>query len=328
METLLNNVFPDREIDENLIQVFRIYKNAMSQLYNSANNFVHRHHIIPRAWFKHNHLKPINTKQNIINLTINDHVTVHYYLMKYFKNKNEYLYLSMLYAVVLLLKKTRTIDEIIYSSTLTNLKIDETELNKLYQIRYNTGAKILKNWLAHTTIEDRRKMTENGRKVAKQNWNKLSAAERSQIMKDRHKKISDDTKKRMREKSKIAMKEIWRNLSLEQRQRWIMNNSSESRSQVSKNRIWVSNKQIKEQAFIKQDELEFYLKQGYTKGRLSFIRRPVEITIHHAKLKLEKRILHNEFDSYYKLGWRMGSLDKIKRAALNQRLKRQNKSGS
>ena len=85
----------------------------------------------------------------------------------------------MLYAVVLLLKKTKTINEIIYSSTLANLKIDETELNKLYQIRYSTGAKILKNWLAHTTIEDRRKMTENGRKVIKQNWNKLSVAERS-----------------------------------------------------------------------------------------------------------------------------------------------------
>ena len=162
--------------------------------------------------------------------------------MKYFKNKNEYLYLSMLYAVVLLLKKTKTIDEIIYSSTLANLKIDEVELNKLYQIRYNTGAKILKHWLAHTTIEDRRKMTENGRKVAKQNWNKLSSTERSKIMKARAQNISATTRKRMREKSKIAMKEIWKNLSPEQRQRWIMNNSSESRSRVSKNRIWVSNK--------------------------------------------------------------------------------------
>lgn len=179
MEILLDTVFPDRKIDENLIYVFNIYKNARTQAYNSTHNFIHKHHIIPRAWFKYKHLKIINTKENIIGLTINDHIAVHYYLMKYFENKNKYLYLSMLYAVVFLLKNIKTIDEIIYSSTLNDLKINEEELNAIYQTRYIAGAKTLRNWLARTTIEDRRRMTENGRRAVKKYWDRLSASERS-----------------------------------------------------------------------------------------------------------------------------------------------------
>lgn len=48
-----------------------------------------KHHIIPRHYFNHRHIEVDDSKNNIINLPIYDHVHAHYYLYKCMKDPKE-----------------------------------------------------------------------------------------------------------------------------------------------------------------------------------------------------------------------------------------------
>lgn len=50
---------------------------------NKSQKFLtHRHHIIPKYYFKYNNLDCDNTKDNIVNLKYSDHILAHFYLFK------------------------------------------------------------------------------------------------------------------------------------------------------------------------------------------------------------------------------------------------------
>lgn len=53
---------------------------------NLTNDFekfsMHRHHIIPKYYFKYNNLDCDNTRENIVNLRYSDHILAHFYLFK------------------------------------------------------------------------------------------------------------------------------------------------------------------------------------------------------------------------------------------------------
>ena len=47
---------------------------------------VETHHIIPRSWFRENGLKVDNSKENIVNLTVSEHLDAHFSLVRYFSS--------------------------------------------------------------------------------------------------------------------------------------------------------------------------------------------------------------------------------------------------
>lgn len=55
-----------------------------------SENYIYceRHHIIPRSWFKQNHLEQDDSDDNCIYLTFVEHIKVHIFLRDYFAAKD------------------------------------------------------------------------------------------------------------------------------------------------------------------------------------------------------------------------------------------------
>lgn len=84
-----------------------------------------RHHIIPRAYFKHNKIKLDNSKANIVCLTYKDHILAHYYL---YKCSKDWFNQCMLRALTYLSNR------LIADNSLTELEVSDIveHLNELY----------------------------------------------------------------------------------------------------------------------------------------------------------------------------------------------------
>ena len=91
------------QIIENILEVFEYNQHfvAMMNIINFAKlnppKEGHKHHIIPRCWFKMNNLPVDNSKDNLVLLTYEDHVNVHKLaylcaLTSKFKGKMAYAY--------------------------------------------------------------------------------------------------------------------------------------------------------------------------------------------------------------------------------------------
>ena len=76
-QTLLDlAIFIDNEYLDKYIYLINNYSKQYTKFETQ------RHHIIPRAYFKHNKIKLDNSKANIVCLTYKDHILAHYYLYK------------------------------------------------------------------------------------------------------------------------------------------------------------------------------------------------------------------------------------------------------
>ena len=82
----------------------------------------HRHHIIPRSWFKFKHYEVDNSKDNIVTLTAEDHLKVHQ--LAVLCAIESYLRGAMLAAVGLLQDRGRPLG--IHPSEETKRKISKT----------------------------------------------------------------------------------------------------------------------------------------------------------------------------------------------------------
>lgn len=75
-ETLMSlNVFIDNEYFDEYIDIINNNIDRKREKFKTQ-----KHHIIPRAYFKHNKLLLDNSDNNIVNLLYKDHILVHYYL--------------------------------------------------------------------------------------------------------------------------------------------------------------------------------------------------------------------------------------------------------
>lgn len=86
-----------------------IQNNQIIDIHNISSNEIVLHHIIPRSWYKQNHLLVDNSKLNTVYLTHKDHCIVHILLAQYYierNNKSEIMMLlGMCNAVNRMLKK-------------------------------------------------------------------------------------------------------------------------------------------------------------------------------------------------------------------------------
>ena len=83
-----------------------------------------KHHILPRHYFNHYNLEIDESKDNIVNLIISDHIKAHYYLYNCCKNNDEKL--SNLYCLRRMLDGR-------YSNLKSITDINENECIKLYE---------------------------------------------------------------------------------------------------------------------------------------------------------------------------------------------------
>ena len=81
-----------QEIKENLLKINLVVDNEyldkyveliINNYYTESKKFItNSHHIIPRCYYKHNHMLVDNNSRNKVNLLIKDHLLAHYYLYK------------------------------------------------------------------------------------------------------------------------------------------------------------------------------------------------------------------------------------------------------
>lgn len=76
-EQFLNNEWLDKYVV--LVEANTATEPKVEQTFWSA---VQKHHIIPRCYYEYVGLPINNSQENLVNLTVNDHATAHYYLIK------------------------------------------------------------------------------------------------------------------------------------------------------------------------------------------------------------------------------------------------------
>lgn len=164
----------------------------------------HRHHIIPKSYYKINNLDVDNSKENLINLLFKDHVLAHYYLALCSNN------LDFKYA-----------NELAFSYLTNNDKypIKDNERDILlrlpyYQKLYEEGCKIRgrKNTGKKRTKETRQKMSEwqKGKPKSEEAKRNMSEAQKNRV------KSMEEImrlKKIMANKSKEERREIAKKIS-------------------------------------------------------------------------------------------------------------------
>ena len=83
-------------INDNIIEPNDYYNKYLTLIYSNnihESSIINKHHIIPRCYYKHYNLAVDNSSNNVVKLSIPDHILAHYYLYKcskatWFKNAN------------------------------------------------------------------------------------------------------------------------------------------------------------------------------------------------------------------------------------------------
>lgn len=91
--TTFQSVFPDLDINSYIKRIFIICNNRkQNPLCN--NEIIHKHHIIPKFWYKYNDKYPDETKYNLVKLTPLEHFTIHYLMIEYYRSTGQTLYFN------------------------------------------------------------------------------------------------------------------------------------------------------------------------------------------------------------------------------------------
>lgn len=69
----MNNILEVFEYNQHFVAMMNVINNARLNPPNKG----HKHHIIPKCWFKMNNLPVDNSKDNLVLLTLEDHIKVH-----------------------------------------------------------------------------------------------------------------------------------------------------------------------------------------------------------------------------------------------------------
>lgn len=71
------NIFVDNEYFDKYLNLIFVNLNTKREKFLTAS-----HHIIPRAYYKHNNIPVDDTRSNKVNLKHKDHLLAHYYMYK------------------------------------------------------------------------------------------------------------------------------------------------------------------------------------------------------------------------------------------------------
>lgn len=132
------------EYNQHFVAMMNIINNA--RLYNI--NKGHKHHIIPRSWFKYKKLPIDNSKSNLIILSAEDHLKVHQ--LTVLCAKEPYIRGAMLAAVGLLNNGERPNG--IHPSDETKLKISKT-VHKWYEANMEEHIRKTKEGMKNVSYE-------------------------------------------------------------------------------------------------------------------------------------------------------------------------------
>lgn len=116
-------------------------------LYNlKTTDLTQKHHILPRHYFEHRNMPVDNSRDNLVNISIADHIRAHYYLSQCCKDASEKY--SNIYALRRML-----------GGQFNNLKdienLNDEECERLYK-DYNEGNRALHKGTTHITSDETR----------------------------------------------------------------------------------------------------------------------------------------------------------------------------
>ena len=194
--------FPEKETNSNLIQMFNIinsrkknplHKHSIKDSDQKNYIYCEKHHIIPVSWYKSNKFEPDNSDYNTVNLTFQEHVLVHVFLKKYYRDiDNFYMFGAMAKSITRICYGNQMkINLLEYGSKeekdtiLRELELAKIEANKVKSIQqtgkpcpWNKGRKLTEaqkdairkaNLGKVVSAETRRKLaTRKGKKLSKE----------------------------------------------------------------------------------------------------------------------------------------------------------------
>lgn len=199
MLAYLNQAFADQK-DIYFLKYIELINNCKTKTYDETIIYNY-HHIIPKIWYKLNKLKIDNSAENLIKMSIYDHIVAHYYLMKYYdRTKQIYLRNCMAGAINVLSGQNCSSDNILkiaLSNDISELNINIDEIYEIKRYAYEEGAKRLKHW--RDTANEQSK--QNAVNKLKKYW-------------------QDDDR---RKEASIKSKNAWENLSESEKQAKINN---------------------------------------------------------------------------------------------------------
>lgn len=113
-----------------------------------------KHHIVPGYYYKNNNLEIDNSKNNLVNLLIQDHVYAHYYLCKCSKNK-DFKYAN--YCALKYILKNKEVNEDNIKSLIEKLldNISNNNYNKMpdYMCKLNSIRSKNSRWITNEVID-------------------------------------------------------------------------------------------------------------------------------------------------------------------------------
>lgn len=135
---------------------FNLYVKLLEDNLNTLpkKGLTQKHHILPRHYFKHKNIKIDNSRDNLVNLSISDHIRAHYYLYNCSINNDDKL--SNLYCLRRMLDGR-------YANLKNISDINDDECEKLYKELCEYNSKMHKNKTHSTTESTRLKISKSNK---------------------------------------------------------------------------------------------------------------------------------------------------------------------
>ena len=246
-----------------------------------------RHHIIPRSYFNHRHMK-VENDGNVVNLLYKDHILAHYYLSLCINDRVE-LYSNLTALAMMLNESVGT--KLLDGKWIENLD----HLQELYEKRSEINSELTRIRMTGHKCSDETKskigkknkenysntvfVNKDGECNMRVKKNELDMYLSQGYTRGRNdakcfNKISDTIKKKYRDGSFKG--NLGKSQSEYQKKRVSEALKGVSKSDIAKsnmsksktNKILVSNNSSRESFYIEKSELSYYLNKGFVRGRL------------------------------------------------------------
>lgn len=228
------DIFVDNEYFDKYLNLVFANLNTKREKFLTAS-----HHIIPRAYYKHNNIPVDDTRLNKVNLRHKDHLLAHYYMYKC--AAKDYLVFSNQYAVIFMLNVKKIPEETVIEA------LGEKFAEDLY-----------KNYTQRKSEITKKQDHPKGRKISEETRKKLSESHMGvkQTEEAKHKR-SESLKRAYAEGRKVAT---------------VTQKQIELYKKLYTGKIAITNLETDTMKYIDPKEIDFYLSNGWRKGASEKIR--------------------------------------------------------
>lgn len=204
--TTFQSVFPDLDINSYIKRIFIICNNRkQNPLCN--NEITHKHHIIPKFWYKYNDKYPDETKYNLVKLTPLEHFTVHYLMIEYYRSTGQTLYFNAAIMAFYVLRNNKDI-----ISIYADLKKQFPDIENIF-IQNNQEAIQARSFLSQYYWQHLSPEKKNEFSVSiKRGWALMPDKKRkqhSERLRENYKNMSDAEKEKLREHRIAGLRKAW-----------------------------------------------------------------------------------------------------------------------